>query len=442
MSNLSQLDSLIIVGIQLLAAMSIFTWRQPRRDRFYLRASSVCAVALAVAVLASWASSALTLTSASGGGVFVQFVAFAVVAVALIALIMFCYDLPMQNAALLAVASYSAQNLSDSIGGLYLVILSAVTGGTPVGSGTGWTTSIPAALTDNRLITLVSTAIVYLACWWFFARQLKGTFHIRRRDWKVVFLFFAMLFFEIVFDLTLKNVMYLDMTFYQHLVFSLTKVTLVVFLLAVEFGIFLSYHMEAEVKAMSRIVEEQGRQYELTRESMEAVNRRVHDIRHQVVRLVNDETDADRELLRDISHEFRVFDTQVKTGSDALDVVLREKSLVCERYSVTLTCIADGRALAFLTAAELYALVGSALDAAIVTAKGVADARRRSISLVASKRAGMMTLHVECYSDAPAEVWSGHWLATIRAIAERHAGTAVTGADAGTASLNVLIPLP
>jgi hypothetical protein len=57
-------------------------------------------------------------------------------------------------------------------------------------------------------------------------------------------------------------------------------------------------------------------------------------------------------IFDDIAKEVRVYDSTVSTGNDALDVILSEKSLVCERRGITLSCMADGSAISFMQPTE------------------------------------------------------------------------------------------
>ncbi len=69
---------------------------------------------------------------------------------------------------------------------------------------------------------------------------------------------------------------------------------------------------------------------------------------------------VDPAALADVAREVDVYDAAVHTGNEALDTILTEKSLVCQREGITLTCVADGSALDFMAPADIYALFGNA----------------------------------------------------------------------------------
>lgn len=73
----------------------------------------------------------------------------------------------------------------------------------------------------------------------------------------------------------------------------------------------------------------------------------------------------DGRALDEISREVGVYDSVVKSGSDAPDTILTGKSLYCEKHGITLSCIADGRALDFVEPTDPHSFFGNALDNAI-----------------------------------------------------------------------------
>ena len=72
-------------------------------------------------------------------------------------------------------------------------------------------------------------------------------------------------------------------------------------------------------------------------------------------------------------------------------MVLTEKSMHCEARHITLNCVADGSAVAFVEPGDLYALFSNALDQAIDAAARQMDEPRRMISLLVC-RAGASTV--------------------------------------------------
>ena len=166
------------------------------------------------------------------------------------------------------------------------------------------------------------------------------------------------------------------------------------------FTVWMEYELLVNRKlASERDTTERERQYQ-SRESIEAINIKCHDLRHQIRALADGGAVVDPAALADVAREVDVYDAAVHTGNEALDTILTEKSLVCQREGITLTCVADGAALDFMAPADIYALFGNALDNAIEAAR---RASRRSISLVVRRAMGVTSICVENYFDAAAQ---------------------------------------
>lgn len=200
--------------------------------------------------------------------------------------------------------------------------------------------------------------------------------------------------------------------------------------------------LSIEVATAERLMAEHQRQLQMSRENIDAINLRCHDLRHQIRQLADGSATVDAEVLADVAREVSVYDSAVRTGNQALDTILTEKSLLCEQAQATLTCIADGGALSFMAPADLYALFGNALDNALEAVGQVEDPARRSISLLVRVRAGMAQVHVEntCNGVAllvdglpqtskraadgtPDTLYHGFGTRSMRAIVERYGGT-------------------
>ena len=136
-------------------------------------------------------------------------------------------------------------------------------------------------------------------------------------------------------------------------------------------------------------------QYEMSRESIDIINRKCHDLKHQVAALkhIRDPKRQD-EVIDSLQSSVMIYDAVVETGNEILDTVLTEKSLICSRHEIALSCIADGKQLAFMDPVDLYTLVGNALDNAIEATLPL-PAAERLIRLRVQEKAGLVFLHIE-----------------------------------------------
>lgn len=224
----------------------------------------------------------------------------------------------------------------------------------------------------------------------------------------------------------------------------------------VEYQMLFRQRLEHDREVAERLLAEHDRQLRMSQENIEAINIKCHDLRHQIRALAEGGAVVDGAVLDDLAREVRIYDSGVKTGNDALDTILTEKRLVCESRGITLTCIADGSALAHVAPADLYAFFGNALDNAIEAASELADPARRTITLVVRRAMGCASVHVENFyegarrflADGTPQTTKGdeanHGFGTrsMRQIAERYGGSFAAAAEDGTYRVDALIPLP
>lgn len=224
----------------------------------------------------------------------------------------------------------------------------------------------------------------------------------------------------------------------------------------VEYQMLFRQRLEHDREVAERLLAEHDRQLRMSQENIEAINIKCHDLRHQIRALASGGAVVDGAVLDDLAREVRIYDSGVKTGNEALDTILTEKRLVCESRGITLTCIADGAALAHVAPADLYALFGNALDNAIEAASELADPARRTITLVVRRAMGCASVHVENFYEGERhfsadgmprttkgdEANHGFGTRSMRQIAERYGGSFTTTAQDGTYRVDALIPLP
>lgn len=82
--------------------------------------------------------------------------------------------------------------------------------------------------------------------------------------------------------------------------------------------------LQRELDGIHNAWNRQKKQYEVTREAIDSINRKCHDLKHQI-HAVQEMTDGERRdaFFKEIENDIMIYDTAVKTGNKALDVVLQ-----------------------------------------------------------------------------------------------------------------------
>ena len=109
-----------------------------------------------------------------------------------------------------------------------------------------------------------------------------------------------------------------------------------------------------------------------------------------------------------------------------LDVVLTEKSLLCESRGIQLNAVANGSCLGFIEAGDLYALFANALDHAVESAVQAARPECRVIDLLVCVRQGFVVVNIISPLRSPekqANRSAQYELKVIRRIVQKYKGT-------------------
>ena len=287
------------------------------------------------------------------------------------------------EALLCAVGGYTMQNLSSSVSEGVLMALEDLVGHMP-------------SVTTFTATRLLSALLIFSATWLVLIKPIRRQGVTNEKDLRTVLLIGAVILFNIAFDLAIKS-LYLDGNVSHGILYVLraAQTMTCVFLLVMEYELFYVRHLRDSNALLKSMMDEERRHYQISRDSIEAINLRCHDIRHQIRTIGKGRGDIDQSVLDDITSQINVYDATIRTGNDALDTILTEKSLLCEGSGISFTCSADGRAVSFMRDVDIYALFGNILDNAIEAVVGLGDVERRSISLSVRSLGELTIIHEE-----------------------------------------------
>ncbi len=155
----------------------------------------------------------------------------------------------------------------------------------------------------------------------------------------------------------------------------------------------LSNSREQEIR--EQLLISQHAQYESYKENVELVNRKCHDLKHQVEAIKHLGTDEARnKALSEIEKSVLIYDSYIRTGCEMLDTILTQKNHICVDNNILFTCVIDGTLLGFMDPVDLYTLFGNMMDNAIEAVLKL-PGEIRSISLSVSSQNGMIFIKEE-----------------------------------------------
>ena len=226
-----------------------------------------------------------------------------------------------------------------------------------------------------------------------------------------------------------------------------------VLLLFWQFGVLSRKQLEHDNGLLQQMLAQKEEQYKIRQESMELINIKHHDLKHQLglLRKVVDE-----KALRGMEEAVNRYDTIVRTGNEALDLVLGEKSMLCQGKQITFSYIADGAQLAGMETGDIYTLFGNATENAIEYLQKLPDPEKRFLHLSVKRMGELVAIHLENYYEGPDRTgdaalphttkenksYHGFGLRSIQMTAEKYGGEMSVHAKDHLFCLDVILPHP
>ena len=170
---------------------------------------------------------------------------------------------------------------------------------------------------------------------------------------------------------------------------------MVLFLL---FNILNIKQLKTELTITSQLLNKAEEQYKQNKENVDLINIKCHDLKHQI-RNFGNKANISNETVKELENIINIYDSNIKTNNDALDLILTEKSLLCQKKNINLKCFADCSKLNFITEADLYSLFGNMIDNAIEAVTKIEDVNKRSISLIVRNALSCTSIFISNYYD-------------------------------------------
>ena len=207
---------------------------------------------------------------------------------------------------------------------------------------------------------------------------------------------FISFFYVLVFINVIDNALQYSLRYTAYTYLLLLAMTQFFFLLMM---IFIFYSMlregqsDMELMIVKRLWKEDKKHYELQKESIDIINIKCHDLRHQIQDYRQQGTVTDK-MMHQLEDSIHIYDSVIKTGNEALDVILSSFSLRCQNKNIELTTMADGRGLFFVDEVDMYSLFTNLLDNAFEYEESIPE-ESRFISLTIKSFNQFIHIHIE-----------------------------------------------
>lgn len=459
LSEISNLDLYkIIFIVTLLFSEFLFTRPLVRRSRFYLRAA-LCSLAC-IAIAAFFPIFFYNAVYAS--------LMFFVLFVITIAALKICYDESIKHIIFFACLAYAVEHLSYGCFDFLITATGINDLASYVGGGGGTVTweiygSDSVKFTDMFTsgaagVVVISYTAFFLGCYSViyglafavFSKKFKRGEEVKISGKTTIFLSALIIVSDIVLNTVVVYNSYSIYNKTYYLVSGIYNILCCIIVIALLFSSASNAKLKSDVDYILYLLKEKETQYALSKENINIINEKCHNLRHQIRYWGRMQGAAETEIA-EAEKSIAIYDSSVKTGNDALDIILTEKTLFCVNHSIKMTCCADGRKLSFISESDLYSLFGNAIENAIEAVMKISDEERRVISINIKSVNSMISVSVKNYYEGKVSLkngipqtikedtnYHGFGVRSIKRIVEKYGGDLQISAENGVFCLNML----
>ncbi|MBP5356908.1 MAG: sensor histidine kinase, partial [Clostridia bacterium] len=212
-----------------------------------------------------------------------------------------------------------------------------------------------------------------------------------------------------------------------------------------------AYNMvKNENKLIKYMIEKQKKYYQDSQHNINILNQKAHDLKHHLTRykefIPSDEFDS-------MSKVIDTYNIDFDTGYAVLDIILKEKALLCSEKNITITFLGNGEALNFINDSDAYALFGNIIDNAIEAVSKITDIEKRLISITSEDKKGFCIIKCSNYFEGAIIINGklpettkdntlgehGFGLKSIKTIAEKYNGDMIIEAEENIFTITILL---
>lgn len=156
--------------------------------------------------------------------------------------------------------------------------------------------------------------------------------------------------------------------------------------------------LKSELNNMQTILDNQYQNFLSWQESIDVMNIKYHDLKHQIHSLRREEDPVKKAAWIDsLEKDLELYNINFDTGNHVLDTILSTKELQCRKHDVSITFMVNGAPLRMMCDNDVCNLFSNLLDNAIEAAVIIPEKDKRVINLEVSEKKSFLFIQCENY---------------------------------------------
>lgn len=367
--------------------------------------------------------------------------------------IMFCFNTSFVNGLFISITAYTVQHLSYEIAALCSNIFNVSDFFSMYSSDILDFTNISQTTILVCLIYIEIYLVVYFVCYKILSKKLYQNGEIKLQNKNMLFLAVLILFVDVIINAFVVYITGAINHIYE-IIICIYNILCCVLVFYIQLSLVNTKKMEKEIETTQQLLLQARKQYQISRENISFINLKCHDLKYQI-RTLGQKSKVDDDYIKEVENIISIYDTNVKTGNEAVDIILIEKSLLCFNRGIKLTCMADCKKMDFINESDLYVLFGNAVDNAIEAVEKVDDEEKKFIGLTVYSHNNLLSINIHNYFSDQIELdyegmpltskkdrnYHGFGLKSIKLIAKKYGGDVSITTKDQIFNLNIIIPV-
>lgn len=373
--------------VQLLSAELLFAFRLEKRSHFWWRFAGSIIACLEISLL---------FPVAAFNAVYSSFMFICLFMVSLGALC-FCFKASFQNVVFCAIAGYTVQHVVQEVYEMFNAIFNF---SSMINMDFYGAEEIDfEKLAQNWVVVFgyfsvytIAYCAFYYGAFMLFSRNIKKYNIFEMNTLSVLVAAVLILLIDVIFGSIVIYVVPKENNLVAITLLHVYNIACCVLALIMLFEFPKNKKLQREINFLQQLHSKEKEQYFISKENIELINIKCHDLRHQI-RTMGQTNAIDEATVTEIANLVDIYDSTYKTESEALNVILMEKSLLCKKDEIDFSCILDSSELSKMKDTDIYALFGNLLDNAIEAVRSLKK-EERTIGVVVKTVNGVITINV------------------------------------------------